>query len=429
LHSHAPLATATRVSVKPTSAPKRDFALKPLQGLKVLELARILAGPWAGQTLADLGAEVIKVERPGAGDDTRGWGPPFVAAADGTRGDAAYYHSCNRGKRSVAIDFEREEGRRLVRQLATRADVVIENFKTGGLMKYGLDYRSLKAVNPRLVYCSITGFGQTGPYAHRAGYDFMIQGMGGIMDLTGDPNGEPQKPGIAYADIFCGLYSVIAIQAALARRAATGDGAYIDMALMDSQVAVLANQALNFLSSGVAPRRLGNAHPNLVPYQVFKVADGHIIIATGNDRQTRDLCRVLGVEALADDPRFARNADRIAHRDIFIALLEERTQQFRAADLLAALEKAIVPAGPINTVAQVFADPQVKAREMRIDLPSKAAASGSVPNVRAPMLLDGGPMLVDRAAPALGEDSEAVLQELGVSPAEIQALRATGIVG
>ncbi|HLH51958.1 MAG TPA: CaiB/BaiF CoA-transferase family protein, partial [Roseiarcus sp.] len=327
--------------------------MKPLEGLKVLELARILAGPWAGQTLADLGAEVIKVERPGAGDDTRGWGPPFVAGADGGRGDAAYYHACNRGKRSVAIDFERPEGQAIVRRLAARADVVIENFKTGGLVKYGLDYPSLKALNPRLVYCSITGFGQTGPYAKRAGYDFMVQGMGGIMDLTGEPDGEPQKPGVAYADIFCGLYSVIAIQAALARRAATGEGAYIDMALMDAQVAVLANQALNFLVSGVAPRRLGNAHPNLVPYQVFKVADGHIIIATGNDRQTRDLCRVLGVEELAGDPRFLRNSDRIAHREVFIALLEERTRTFRAAELLAALEKAVVPAGPINSVAQV----------------------------------------------------------------------------
>jgi crotonobetainyl-CoA:carnitine CoA-transferase CaiB-like acyl-CoA transferase len=403
--------------------------LKPLEGLKVLELARILAGPWAGQTLADLGAEVIKVERPGAGDDTRGWGPPFVAGGDSGRGDAAYYHACNRGKRSVAIDFERPEGQDLVRRLAARADVLIENFKTGGLVKYRLDYPSLKRLNPRLVYCSITGFGQTGPYAKRAGYDFMIQGMGGIMDLTGEPDGEPQKPGVAYADIFCGLYSVIAIQAALARRAATGEGAYIDMALMDAQVAVLANQALNFLVSGVAPRRLGNAHPNLVPYQVFKVADGHIIIATGNDRQTRDLCRVLGVEELADDPRFLRNSDRIAHREAFIALLEERTRTFRAAELLAALEKAVVPAGPINSVAEVFADPQVQARGLRIELNSKAAAAGTVPNVRAPILLDGEAMIPARAAPALGEDSDATLAELGLGEAEIAALRAEGVVG
>jgi crotonobetainyl-CoA:carnitine CoA-transferase CaiB-like acyl-CoA transferase len=403
--------------------------LKPLEGLKVLELARILAGPWAGQTLADLGAEVIKVERPGAGDDTRSWGPPFVAGADGARGDAAYYYSCNRGKRSVAVDFERPEGRRIVRELVARSDVLIENFKTGGLVKYGLDYASLKPINPRLIYCSITGFGQTGPYAKRAGYDFLIQGMGGIMDLTGDPAGEPQKPGIAYADIICGLYSVIAIEAALARRAASGEGAYIDMALMDAQVAVLANQALNYLVSGRSPRRLGNAHPNLVPYQVFKVADGHIIIATGNDRQTRDLCRVLDVEALADDPRFRGNAERIANRATFIDLLEERTRTFRAADLLAALEKAVVPAGPINSVAQVFDDPQVQARAMRTDLPAKAAATGVAPNVRAPILLDGEAMTAARAAPSLGEDSGDVLAALGFSESDISALRREGVVG
>jgi crotonobetainyl-CoA:carnitine CoA-transferase CaiB-like acyl-CoA transferase len=403
--------------------------VKPLEGLKVLELARILAGPWAGQTLADLGAEVIKVERPGSGDDTRGWGPPFVATADGARGDAAYYHSCNRGKRSIAVDFERPEGQDVVRRLAARSDVLIENFKTGGLVKYGLDYLSLKKINPRLVYCSITGFGQTGPYSKRAGYDFMIQGMGGIMDLTGDPNGEPQKPGVAYADIICGLYSVIAIQAALASRAATGDGAYIDMALMDAQVAALANQALNYLVSGNSPRRLGNAHPNLVPYQVFKVADGHIIIATGNDRQARDLCRVLGVEALAEDPRFRSNADRVANRDALIALLEERTQGFRGADLLAALEKAVVPAGPINAVADVFADPQVQARGMRVDLPSKTAAGGTVPHLRSPMLLDGEPLRVERAAPRLGEDSDALLGALGLGENEIAALRDKGVVG
>jgi crotonobetainyl-CoA:carnitine CoA-transferase CaiB-like acyl-CoA transferase len=404
--------------------------LKPLEGLKVLELARILAGPWAGQTLADLGAEVIKVERPGSGDDTRGWGPPFVATADGARGDAAYYHSCNRGKRSIAVDFERPEGQDIIRRLASGADVLIENFKTGGLVKYGLDYASLKKINPRLVYCSITGFGQTGPYSKRAGYDFMIQGMGGIMDLTGDPNGEPQKPGVAYADIICGLYAVIAIQAALGRRATTGEGAHIDMALMDAQVAVLANQALNYLVSGRSPRRLGNAHPNLVPYQVFKVADGHIIIATGNDRQTRDLCRVLGVEAVADDPRFRSNADRIANRETLIALLEERTQSFRGSDLLAALEKAVVPAGPINSVADVFADPQVEARGMRVTLPSKTAAAGTVPHLRAPMLFDGEPLRVERAAPALGEDSDTVLGGLlGLGENEIAALRDKGVVG
>jgi crotonobetainyl-CoA:carnitine CoA-transferase CaiB-like acyl-CoA transferase len=409
--------------------PNKEGPLKPLQGLKVLELARILAGPWAGQTLADLGAEVIKVERPGAGDDTRAWGPPFVPGPAGARGDSAYYHSCNRGKQSVAVDFEKPEGQRLARELAARADVLIENFKTGGLAKYGLDYQSLRAVNPRLIYCSITGFGQTGPYAKRAGYDFLIQGMGGIMDLTGDPDGEPQKPGLAYADIISGLYSVIAIEAALARRSVTGAGAYIDMALMDTQVAVLANQALNYLVSGQSPRRLGNAHQNLVPYQVFKVADGHIIIATGNDRQMRDLCRVLGVEALADDPRFRSNADRIANRRALIDLLEERTRNFRAADLLAALEEVVVPAGPINSVAEAFADVQVKARGMRIDLPARATAAGLAPSVRAPILIDGEAMIPERAAPALGEDSDRVLAALGLSESEIAKLRRDGVVG
>jgi len=403
--------------------------LKPLAGLKVLELARILAGPWAGQTLADLGADVVKVERPGAGDDTRGWGPPFVAGAAGERLDAAYFHACNRGKRSIAVDFEMPEGQAIVRRLAARADVLIENFKTGGLRKYGLDFEGLRADNPRLVYCSITGFGQTGPYAARAGYDFMIQGMGGVMDLTGDPAGEPQKTGVAFADIFSGLYAVVAIQAALARRAVTGRGGHVDMALMDVQVGVLANQALNYLVSGQAPRRLGNAHPNIVPYQVFRVADGHIIIAAGNDRQTRDLCRILGLEALIADPRFRSNADRVANRADFVAFLEDACARLPAAGLLAALEAAAVPAGPINTVAQVFADPQVIARGMRIDLPATGAAGGAVPSVRAPIVLDGESMAAPTAAPRLGEQTDGVLAELGLTGEEIAALRAAGIVG
>jgi crotonobetainyl-CoA:carnitine CoA-transferase CaiB-like acyl-CoA transferase len=403
--------------------------LKPLEGLKVLELARILAGPWAGQTLADLGAEVVKVERPGAGDDTRGWGPPFIAGENGERLDAAYFHSCNRGKRSIAVDFEKPEGQALVRRLAARADVLIENFKTGGLKKYGLDYESLKAINPRLVYCSITGFGQTGPYAARAGYDFMIQGMGGIMDLTGDPDGEPQKTGVAFADIFSGLYAVIAIQSALARRAITGLGGQVDMALMDTQVSVLANQALNFLVSGRSPRRLGNAHPNIVPYQVFCVADGHIIIAAGNDRQTRDLCRILGLEGFADEPRFASNAERVANRAAFIARLEEACATFTAATLLAALEKAAVPAGPINSVAEVFADPQVVARALRIDLPANGAVGGTVPSVRTPIVLDGVAMAAATGAPRLGEHTNSVLAEYGVTDGEIEALCEAGIIG
>jgi crotonobetainyl-CoA:carnitine CoA-transferase CaiB-like acyl-CoA transferase len=403
--------------------------LKPLEGLKVLELARILAGPWAGQTLADLGADVVKVERPGAGDDTRGWGPPFIIGEEGERLDAAYFHSCNRGKRSIAVDFEKPEGQAIIRKLAAQSDVLIENFKTGGLKKYGLDYASLGAISPKLVYCSITGFGQTGPYAARAGYDFMIQGMGGIMELTGDPNGEPQKTGVAFADIFSGLYGVIAIQSALARRAITGLGGQIDMALMDTQVSVLANQALNFLVSGQSPRRLGNAHPNIVPYQVFRVADGHIIIATGNDRQTRDLCRIVGLAGLADEPRFASNADRVENRAAFVGLLEEGTQKFTRAELLAALEKAAVPAGPINSVAEVFADPQVIARALRIDLPAAGAAGGTVPSVRTPILLDGVAMAASSAAPRLGEHTQRVLTELGMTPGEIEALRGTGVVG
>jgi crotonobetainyl-CoA:carnitine CoA-transferase CaiB-like acyl-CoA transferase len=403
--------------------------LKPLEGLKVLELARILAGPWAGQTLADLGADVIKVERPGAGDDTREWGPPFVTGESGERLDSAYFHSCNRGKRSIAVDFDRPEGQAIIRRLAARSDVLIENFKTGGLRKYGLDYASLAAVNPRLIYCSITGFGQTGPYASRAGYDFIIQGMGGMMDLTGDPQGDPQKCGVAVADIFTALYGVVAIQAALARRAATGEGGYIDMALLDTQVGVLGYQALNFLISDKPPRRLGNAHPNIVPYQVFRVADGQIIIATGNDRQSRDLCRILGLDALADDPRFRANADRVANRAIFVAAIEEATQKLAGAGLLAALERAAIPAGPINSVAQVFADPQVAARGMRLDLPASGASGGSVPSVRAPIVLDGVAMAAPTAAPRLGEHTAPILAELGLAQDEIGALRGAGIIG
>jgi crotonobetainyl-CoA:carnitine CoA-transferase CaiB-like acyl-CoA transferase len=385
--------------------------MPPLSGLRVLELARILAGPWTGQVLADLGADVVKVERHGVGDDTRGWGPPFIPAAEGGHLSAAYFHACNRGKRSVAADFETAEGQALVRRLARHADVLIENFKVGGLKKYGLDYGSLRPENPRLVYCSITGFGQDGPAAHRAGYDFMIQGMGGLMDLTGAPDGEPQKVGVAYADIFTGLYAAIAIQAALWRRDATGEGAYIDMALLDTQVGVLANQAMNFLASGVSPRRLGNAHPNIVPYQVFPVAEGHVIVAVGNDGQFARFAEVLGVPELATDSRFRTNADRVANRDALAPLLTARTRRMPRQALLSALEARGVPAGPINSVAEVFAEPQVRFRGMRVDLPEPAAEGGSVPGVRTPIVIDGAPAVASHPSPALGIHTEEVLAD------------------
>lgn len=384
---------------------------KPLAGLKVLELARILAGPWVGQLLADLGADVVKVERPGAGDDTRGWGPPFIEGADGEHLSAAYFHSCNRGKRSIEADFETAEGQALVRKLASHADVVIENFKVGGLKKYGLDHESLKAVNPKLIYCSITGFGQNGPYAARAGYDFMIQGMGGIMDLTGDPDGEPQKIGVAYVDIFTGVYSVVGILAALHRRDESGAGAHLDMALLDVQTSVLANQAMNYLASGKTPRRMGNAHPNIVPYQVFPVSDGHIIVAVGNDGQFARFVSVLGQPDLAQDPRFKTNADRVRSRADLVPVLTALTIRIPRDDLLALLEKEGVPAGPINTVADVFADPQVIARGMKIDLPAPAAKGGAIPSVRSPIVVDGAPMAALTPSPRLGEHTAAVLAD------------------
>ena len=384
---------------------------KPLAGLKVLELARILAGPWVGQLLADLGADVVKVERPGAGDDTRGWGPPFIAGLDGANLSAAYFHSCNRGKRAVAVDGETGAGRDVVRRLAAHADVLIENFKVGGLKKYGLDQASLSAVNPRLVYCSITGFGQTGPYAARAGYDFMIQGLGGIMDLTGPPDGEPQKIGVAFADVFTGVYAVVGVLAALHRRDRTGEGAHVDMSLLDTQVSVLANQAMNYLASGAPPRRMGNAHPNIVPYQVVPVADGHVIVAVGNDGQYARFVRVLGAPELARDPRFITNADRVRNRAELMPILTVLTLRTTRDALLAELEREGVPAGPINTVAGVFSDPQVIARGIRIDLPAAQAEAGSIPSVRSPIVLDGAPMAADRASPSLGEHTAEILDD------------------
>jgi len=385
----------------------------PLTGLRVLELARILAGPWAGQVLADLGAEVTKVERKGTGDDTRGWGPPFVAAADGGHLGAAYFHATNRGKRSIELDFESPEGRRIVRKLAARSDVLIENFKVGGLAKFGLDYASLAPENPRLIYCSVTGFGQDGPYAARAGYDLMAQGMGGFMELTGTAEGEPMRAGVPVSDIFTGVYSVIGVLAALAQRERTGRGCYVDAALVDSTVGVLSNQALNYLISGEVPKRLGNAHPNIVPYQVFPVADGHIIIATGNDGQFAKLCAVLGEEKLAQDAAYRTNSDRLARRAELIGKLSAATRRLPAAELLGKLEAVGVPAGPINNLERVFADPQVAHRGMRINPPSAAAEGGTIPGVRTPIMIDGKPMAAERPSPRLGEHTAEILREIG----------------
>ncbi|TPG38972.1 CoA transferase [Sphingomonas koreensis] len=370
----------------------------PLAGLKVVELARILAGPWAGQTLADLGATVIKVESP-EGDDTRTWGPPFVDNPDGSH-DAAYFHATNRGKTSIVLDFRTPDGQAEVRRLIADADVVIENFKVGGLAKYGLDYAALSALNPSLIYCSVTGFGQDGPYAHRAGYDFIIQGMSGIMDLTGDPDGEPQKIGVAFADIFTGLYAVIAIQAALAMRERTGKGQHIDMALLDTMTGVLANQAMNYLVSDISPTRLGNAHPNIAPYAAFPTADGWFILAVGNDAQFRRFCAVVGLDDLPDDPRFATNPARVANRAELTDRVTTATRCFQRDDLLARLEAEGVPAGPINTVAQAFADPQVIHRGMALTIPRDGAAP--VPGIRTPIRFSDADLALDRPAPTLG---------------------------
>ena len=370
--------------------------MKPLAGVRVVELARVLAGPWCGQLLADLGAEVVKVERPGVGDDTRAWGPPFVTDDAGANLGAAYYHSTNRGKRSVAIDIATAEGQAAVRALLADADVVIENYKVGGLVKYGLDPSALRADFPRLIVCSITGFGQTGPYAHRAGYDFIIQAMGGIMSLTGEPDGPPQKTGLAYADLMTGMYSAVGILAALRRRDATGKGGHVDMALLDCQVGVLANQAANYLASGAAPRRMGNGHMNVVPYQAFATADGQLVVAVGNDGQFRKLCAILGEPGWGKDARFATNAARLAHRGELIPLLAARIAAWEAQPLSLALEAEGIAAGPINDLAGVFADPQVIARAMRYR-PEGAFIDG----LASPIVIDGERMAAPTGAPPL----------------------------
>jgi crotonobetainyl-CoA:carnitine CoA-transferase CaiB-like acyl-CoA transferase len=385
----------------------------PLAGLRVVELARILAGPWIGQTLADLGADVIKVESP-EGDDTRRWGPPFVSGEDGAPLDAAYFHCCNRGKRSVVADFTAARDLELVQRLADRADVLIENFRTGGLARFGLDYASVRARNPRIVYCSVTGFGQDGPYARRPGYDAIIQGMGGMMDITGAADGPPQKVGVAIADIFTGVYGVIGVQAALAQRERTGLGQQVDMALLDSMVAVLANQAMNYFVSGTAPHRMGSGHPNLVPYQDFRAADGHVMIAVGSDAQFTKLCAVLGLAALGADERFRSNAGRVRHRAALIPQLQAAVGAVARDALLARLEVAGIPAGPINGIDDVFRDPQLLFRRMRVDLPATGAAGGTVPGLRTPIVLSESQLRLERASPRLGEHTAEVARELGL---------------
>ncbi len=376
--------------------------MAPLEGIRVIELARILAGPWAGQTLADLGADVIKVEAP-EGDDTRRWGPPWIER-DGEK-TAAYFHACNRGKRGITCDFRTPEGQEMVRLLVAGADVVIENFKVGGLAKYGLDYESLRALNPKLIYCSITGFGQTGPYAQRAGYDFIIQGMSGLMSVTGEPEGQPQKVGVAVTDIFTGVYAATAILAALVQRGRTGIGQHLDLALLDVATSIMANQAMNYLATGVAPVKMGNAHPNLAPYAVFECADGWIILATGNDGQYQRLVRLLGLKDMASDPAYLGNADRIANRGEMTRRLTAATKGWTKTDLLAACEAAGVPAGPINDLAEVFADPQVVARAMQI-------APGGVTGVRSPMTFSNAQLSLDRPSPKLGEHQDEVLRQV-----------------
>lgn len=406
--------------------------MSALEGLRVLDLSRVLAGPWASQMLADLGAEVIKVERPGRGDDTRGWGPPFLAAGEqGQEGDAAYFAACNRGKRSVAIDFSQPAGRDLVGRLAAQSDVLIENFKVGALRKYALDYESLSSRHPGLVYCSITGFGQTGPYRHRPGYDFLIQAMGGLMSLTGEadgrPGGGPQKTGVALADVMTGLYAGNAIMAALIARGRSGRGQHIDLALLDVQVATLANQAMNYLVTGQAPERLGNAHPSIVPYQAVPTADGHMILAIGNDGQFAKFCQLAGCAELAEDPRYAGNAGRVRHREQLMPLIERCTRQRETAEWVHSLEAAGVPCGPINTLDGVFADPQVRARQMALQLPTGPGTAH--PAVANPIRLSGTPVEYGAGAPRLGEHTAAVLSErLGLAPQALDALAAEGII-
>jgi crotonobetainyl-CoA:carnitine CoA-transferase CaiB-like acyl-CoA transferase len=403
----------------------------PLAGIKVLDLSRILAGPWATQLLADLGAEVIKVERPEGGDDTRHWGPPYLRNLDGCEtGESAYFLSTNRGKRSVAIDFSTEDGSRLVRELALQSDVLIENYKVGGLEKYRLAWKDLAPLHPGLIYCSISAFGQSGPAATSPGYDAMIQAMGGLMSVTGipdeEPGGGPQKVGVAVADLLAGMYASTAILAALYERERSGRGQYIDLALLDTQVAALANQSLNYLVSGEAPHRHGTAHPNIVPYQAFATADGHLMLAIGNDRQFARFCAVAGCRELAADPRYATNALRLQHRQLLVPLLRAVLSSRNTGEWMSLLATANIPCGPINDLAQVFAEPQVAHRELKMSLPH---ATGSAPGVRNPIRYSRTAVEYDRSAPLLGEHTDAVLAErLGLGPQELRTLRDRGVV-
>ena len=400
--------------------------------IRVLDLTRVLAGPWCAQNLADLGAEVIKVERPGSGDDTRTWGPPYLRDAVGNNTtEAAYYLAANRGKQAITVDIATPEGQQIIRELAAKSDVVLENYKVGQLKKYGLDYESLKLVKPDLVYCSITGFGQDGPYAHRAGYDFIVQGMGGFMSLTGErddlPGGGPQKAGVAIADLMTGMYSTIAVMAALTHRDRTGEGQYIDMALLDVQVAMLANMNMNYLASGNAPKRWGNAHPNIVPYQTFATADGHIIVAAGNDGQYKKFVQIGGLPEMADDPRFNTNPRRVEHRDVLVPILANMVRLKTKQEWISLLEEAGVPCGPINTLDEVFEDPQVLARQMQIHLPHPTA--GQVKLVASPMKLSATPVTYPSAPPLLGQHTQTVLTEvLGYGEQQLDELKARNII-
>jgi crotonobetainyl-CoA:carnitine CoA-transferase CaiB-like acyl-CoA transferase len=397
-----------------------------LAGIRVLDLSRVLAGPWATQILGDLGADVIKIEKPGAGDDTRGWGPPFVAAADGGKGDAAYYLAANRNKRSLEIDIATADGAEIVRKLVPRCQIFVENFKTGGLARYGLDYKTLAAINPALVYCSITGFGQDGPYAKRPGYDYMIQAMGGLMSLTGEPAGEPMKSAVAVADLFSGMYSGIAILAALRHAERTGEGQHLDISLLDCQVAMLANLGMNYLVSGEKPPRLGNAHASIAPYQVFATADGHVVLAIGNHGQFTDFCAVAGL-TLADDPRFASNEARVRHRAELTAAIAPAMSARATAAWITALEAVSVPCGPINTLDQVYADPQVIARGA---VQTMTRADGAEIRLAAnPIRMDKTPPVPRRAPPLLGQDTESALAELlGATPEDLARWRAAGAI-